>query len=1094
LNVVLATAGAGTSPNLQWQFWNGTAWANLESGFGFVDQTNNLTRTGTIYWTADPTGWSPYSVNGGPDLFYVRAHLASGDYSAQSPVERVVKTDILLFQYCGDITLDAQTFVFTPPTPTAVEIASFNARGLDEAVEVTWETASELNNLGFHIYRAVSAEGPYQRITETLIPGLGSSPSGARYRYVDSGRVNGTTYFYKLEDVETTGRTELHGPVSATPAAGADGSKPSGSSPELTYGDPTLTALRVVERTAQQVVLELITGGFSAEPQDDGSVRLSIPGYSEEAEPGAPAIPVKRSWLEVEAGRGVRIASVRAEQVEVFSLRPTPGEAPEVFASRRGTVTAGRRAERPGVAFRAPGLYPEEAARLVSLGYQGEVKKALLELAPLRWDRSGGELVLARKLTVRLVFAGRDEARHRETASHGRRNVSRRLLARERGLYGVSFEQVFGGSRRALPASSLGLSRQGETVAFHLEPDNGVFGPGSTLYFASEGESLNPYGREAVYELELGGAGLRMPGSSAAPQGSPTSFYWQKLRREENRYYQAGLVEAHDLWLWDLLFAPATKSYSFELSGLRPTTEPSRLEVWLQGVSDLAATPDHHLRIFVNRTLAAESNLEGKKPLKLEAEIPAGVLREGENLLEIQNVGDTGAPYSMVMLDRFELTYPRHLVAEGGRLEGRFSEPGVAEVEGLAANAVVLDVSEELPRWMRGAEATASGLRFRVEADRSYLLVSREAVRTPEVRATPASRLKSTLNQADYLVIGPPELLEAAQPLLDLRRDRGLRTRGVSIDDVYSEFGYGEPRPEAVREFLTFAYHHWRKPAPRYVLLLGDASYDFKDNLQTGVKNRVPPLLVKTSYLWTASDPAYAAVSGEDILPDLAIGRLPVANAEEARVLVEKIRAYETSGRVFEGAVVLVADNADAAGNFEADAEEIASGLLSSRSPQRVYLGRLGSDSTRTEIRVAFDRGAALLSYLGHGGIHLWAHENIFNTAEVGSLAPQPQQPLVLTLNCLNGYFHFPYFNSLAEELIKTESKGAIAAFSPSGLSLNTPAHLFHKLLLAELLSGRHARLGDAVLAAQAAYAASGAFPELLSIYHLLGDPALRLQ
>jgi len=51
--------------------------------------------------------------------------------------------------------------------------------------------------------------------------------------------------------------------------------------------------------------------------------------------------------------------------------------------------------------------------------------------------------------------------------------------------------------------------------------------------------------------------------------------------------------------------------------------------------------------------------------------------------------------------------------------------------------------------------------------------------------------------------------------------------------------------------------------------------------------------MVKTSYLWTASDPAFAAVNGDDILPDLAIGRLPAANPEEARAMVEKILVHE---------------------------------------------------------------------------------------------------------------------------------------------------------------------------------------------------------
>ena len=97
-------------------------------------------------------------------------------------------------------------------------------------------------------------------------------------------------------------------------------------------------------------------------------------------------------------------------------------------------------------------------------------------------------------------------------------------------------------------------------------------------------------------------------------------------------------------------------------------------------------------------------------------------------------------------------------------------------------------------------------------------------------------------------------------------------------------------------------------------------------------------------------------------------------------------------------------------------------------------------------------------------------------------------------MNCLNGYFHFPYFDSLAEALLKPQNKGVIAAFSPSGLSLNAPAHRYHKALLQELLNGGHTRLGDAVLAAQQSYADTGAFPELLSIYNLFGDPALRVK
>jgi hypothetical protein len=317
--------------------------------------------------------------------------------------------------------------------------------------------------------------------------------------------------------------------------------------------------------------------------------------------------------------------------------------------------------------------------------------------------------------------------------------------------------------------------------------------------------------------------------------------------------------------------------------------------------------------------------------------------------------------------------------------------------------------------------------------------------------------------------------------------------RFAALEDVYGEFGFGEARPEAIREFLAYAYHHWKAPRLRYVLLLGDATYDFKDYLKTGVSNQLPPLMVKTSYLWTASDPTFAAVNGDDRLPDVAIGRLPASSAFELRSMVAKILDYETGDADLDGLLVLAADNGDAAGDFPADVDDIAFGVLSGMPVRRLYLHELGSSMTG-EIRRAFDEGASLVSYVGHGGIHLWADENVLDTSDVSSLTPQPQQPLLFTMNCLNGYFHFPYFDSLSEELLKAEGRGAIAAFSPSGLSLNGPAHLFHQALLEEVFRSRRERLGDAVLAAQERYAATGAFPELLSIYHLLGDPALRLR
>jgi len=773
-------------------------------------------------------------------------------------------------------------------------------------------------------------------------------------------------------------------------------------------------------------------------------------------------------------------------------------------ATRDGTIRASRR--RLWTAFKKGELYPTAAARIVSVGFQGEVKKALVELAPLRWDEATGQLLLAKRLVVRLSFRGREPAerstdgvrgrRYRKRQSHDERSVVARLATTEPGLYGVRFEDIFRRRRRGVRVNTLRLSRQGEAVAFHVEPSSKRFRLGSVLYFVSAGASANPYGRDAVYELEVGPSGERMAKLSSAPSGSGdvTSYYWNHLEQEENRYYQAALVEAPDRWLWDLLFAPVVKRYPFEVSYLASTTESSRLSVWLQGVSDFPASPDHHVRVSVNGSFLADVSWDGKQAKRIDVALPPGVILEGENHLELGNVGDTEAAYSMVMLDRFAVSYPRWSVAENAKLEGSWSTSGVAELTGLGSGAHVLDVTDKKPRWLTGSELGADGvLRFHAESSRSYLAVGPDAVLRPEVRKVWASALKRTDNRADYVVIGPRVFLDVAKPLLELRQSQGLEVKAVAIEDVFANFGFGETTPEAVRDFLSYAYHTWESP-PRYVVLLGDATYDYKDYMKTGVSNQVPPLMVKTSYLWTASDPTYAAVNGEDLLPDLAIGRLPAATVDEARAMVAKIVTYETGNGTLHGQAVLIADNADRAGDFQADAEELASGVLAGRDVRKIYLSELGTAAARDAILQSFDEGASLMSYLGHGGVHLWASENLLNISQVGSLSAQTQQPLLLTMNCLNGYYHFPFFNSLSEELLKADGKGAIAAFSPSGLSLNAPAHLYHQALLRELVNGGHERLGDAVMAAQEAYAGTGAFPELLSIYHLLGDPALSLR
>lgn len=102
--------------------------------------------------------------------------------------------------------------------PTSVELASYDASVTPEGVELAWETSSEQDTAGFNILRGEVPEGPYAKINDALIPAEGGPAQGASYSFLDTPEdlVPGTTYSYKLEDVDDSGASTLHGPEAAT--------------------------------------------------------------------------------------------------------------------------------------------------------------------------------------------------------------------------------------------------------------------------------------------------------------------------------------------------------------------------------------------------------------------------------------------------------------------------------------------------------------------------------------------------------------------------------------------------------------------------------------------------------------------------------------------------------------------------------------------------------------------------------------------------------------------------------------------------------------------------------------------------------------
>jgi len=148
--------------------------------------------------------------------------LGQGDFTIQSHVnafdsgesQTADSTPLGMTVICGGstaVTISDFSAAWTAGEGTKEGVAAEGSN----AVTVHWETASEIDNLGFNVYRSESEKGPWDKLNADLIPSQvpPGSPVGASYDFVDSKVEAGMTYFYMLEDIDLNGTATQHGPV-----------------------------------------------------------------------------------------------------------------------------------------------------------------------------------------------------------------------------------------------------------------------------------------------------------------------------------------------------------------------------------------------------------------------------------------------------------------------------------------------------------------------------------------------------------------------------------------------------------------------------------------------------------------------------------------------------------------------------------------------------------------------------------------------------------------------------------------------------------------------------------------------------------------
>jgi hypothetical protein len=545
------------------------------------------------------------------------------------------------------------------------------------------------------------------------------------------------------------------------------------------------------------------------------------------------------------------------------------------------------------------------------------------------------------------------------------------------------------------------------------------------------------------------------------------------------------------------------KNYPFTLEHLSTDSQRALITVNIQALNeDEKIDPDHHTRIYLNDTLIGDIYWDGPYNYHFSGEVNHTLLSEGENILSIEQVGDT-VEYDLIYFNSFYVAYYRKYIASEDRLFFNTSAQGKQSLWGFKEDDIILyDITDpDSPRRLIDPRIESWGDEYSVTFNsrrglRDYVAFAQEQIEHPSIEKDIPSQLNHSSAGADYIVISHPMFLSTIQQLADYRANKGMRVVVADVEEIYDEFSFGNFNPEAIRLFLTYARNNWAKPSPSNVLLVGSGTFDFKDYLGFGIINYIPPYLIETESMQTASDKHYVSVKGEDSMPEMAIGRLPVRDTVTLERIINRIIQYETIplNNGMENRIFFVADDIDQGGDFENDIEWLIENCVPVEvEPSKVFLSQLGVADTREEILNQFNLGNLILHYQGHGTINLWASENIFDNDDAFSLGNAPKFPFVETMTCLNGYFFNPYTKSLAEELLSSETGGAIAVWSSTGLSSDNAMKYLADKFLQEIYTKNNRQVGSAINNAKLNLLQYGPFYDEINTFILFGDPALQL-
>lgn len=686
------------------------------------------------------------------------------------------------------------------------------------------------------------------------------------------------------------------------------------------------------------------------------------------------------------------------------------------------------------------------------------------------------------------------------------------IYLQDDGLYSVNGQELIdsGVDLASVELITLSLSNKGKSVPIMIEgAADGTFDPEDQIIFIgkhNEGDNsyYSQFSDTNVYVLSWGeNQGLRFSDLNCTPgENEKVMDYARTVQHLEEDLRYERLVrfanEDDDHWLWELYEQGNSYNKQITLPGYRQGSQ-FLLQAGFQGLTiNSKVENNHHIAVKINGQSVGEVFGKNQNPFVFSANCANKASQTFNLQFEI--------PFSdldQIFLNWIRFEYDRQLLIDKNQLTCRLEPNAAYRIKGFQSNKIYMLTENGYRLTFPNLTSTPNGNDVTLVYRSSFLATlytcdHQNLKKVDTIKLVKPSDLLNPSHGADYLVITHSQFSEQAHRLANYRATSGYRTFVADVDDIYNEFGYGQFDPQSIKLFLKYVYNNWQKPAPLYVVLFGDASYNMnkRKNKNDLYKNYIPSKMMYTvSAGMTSSDNYYVAINGDDELPDMFIGRLPAHSVEEADILVNKIIDNETRDIAAEWRrhVALAAGNDEF---FTHSAQYVVDHYL----PKSMVTHRLSTDFTSPYYQTTEDlinwinSGQSIINFLVHGASEQVADAKLLTKNDLVRLNNKDKYSFAVTMTCYIAHFDHPNEMSLGERLLKEPDKGVMALFGSAGRAYLYSDFYFNNSLFEGIFKHNLRSLGEITTYAKYGLIANAdGFWDPVINFVLLGDPAAQL-